>query len=228
MNSCILNQHLKTRDNQILNLQPLFIASTPADEDDNRNDPAVSSPPLNTAESKNNKQTTQTLQDDSTHSEERSSETDCHTTTDDISHLSNSQCLAGNSERNECIVCQCEIITMVLLPCRHACVCSTCFAKLERCPMCREYIYSYFWLEEGSRRRTGTSASRITGSGSFVTSPAVQERRSFKQWIVQLNNTVNNYLGFRWIYSKTFHRSQNIKTYSVFVRSKGKQNRMKL
>jgi len=45
-----------------------------------------------------------------------------------------------------CIICQQERITRVILPCRHATSCSLCFKRLERCPMCRGYIQSYFLL----------------------------------------------------------------------------------
>lgn len=45
-----------------------------------------------------------------------------------------------------CIICQQERITRVILPCRHATTCSLCFKRLERCPMCRGYIQSYFLL----------------------------------------------------------------------------------
>ena len=48
----------------------------------------------------------------------------------------------------ECIVCQHKPLNYVLLPCRHACVCQMCFRRLDRCPMCRSHIESYFTLRE--------------------------------------------------------------------------------
>lgn len=189
MNSCIINQHLKTCNNQILNLQPLFVASTPAAEDI---DASVTSLTLNTTESSNDP--THEFSTNQKHLEKQSTKITSQNARD-------SECLS-RTERNECIVCQCEQITTVLLPCRHACVCSICFAKLERCPMCREFIYSYFWLEGNCCKITSPSASvpplsNIPGQSTFVTSSGTQERRSFKQWMVQLNDTINNYLGFR-------------------------------
>ncbi|KAG1668699.1 Cell growth regulator with RING finger domain protein 1 [Nymphon striatum] len=45
----------------------------------------------------------------------------------------------------DCIICQSKQISLALLPCRHTCVCESCFMKLEdRCPMCRSKITSYF------------------------------------------------------------------------------------
>lgn len=48
----------------------------------------------------------------------------------------------------ECIVCQNQPLNCVLLPCRHTCVCRMCFEKLDRCPMCRSHIESFFILAE--------------------------------------------------------------------------------
>ncbi|XP_066988818.1 cell growth regulator with RING finger domain protein 1-like isoform X4 [Macrobrachium rosenbergii] len=43
-----------------------------------------------------------------------------------------------------CVVCQTNRITRALLPCRHVCVCSMCFNRLETCPMCRARFQAYF------------------------------------------------------------------------------------
>lgn len=43
---------------------------------------------------------------------------------------------------NFCVICQSEMKSIVLLPCRHLCLCQDCFKQLRRyrreCPMCRE------------------------------------------------------------------------------------------
>lgn len=43
-----------------------------------------------------------------------------------------------------CCVCQTLPVFFTLLPCRHACVCRSCVKQLDRCPICRSYIDSYF------------------------------------------------------------------------------------
>jgi len=40
----------------------------------------------------------------------------------------------------ECSVCLMPHPLLVLAPCGHMCVCSTCCPRLERCPLCREAI----------------------------------------------------------------------------------------
>ena len=44
-------------------------------------------------------------------------------------------------QTKECVVCMEEDKNTVLLPCRHLCVCQTCFPNIENvCPMCREVV----------------------------------------------------------------------------------------
>lgn len=50
-----------------------------------------------------------------------------------------------------CIVCHSNPVTRAILPCRHACVCKTCFHKLnEQCPVCRKRIESFFPVRDES------------------------------------------------------------------------------
>lgn len=42
-----------------------------------------------------------------------------------------------------CIVCQENIVSHILLPCRHACLCSSCCDQIaDKCPMCRSIVTS--------------------------------------------------------------------------------------
>uniref|UniRef100_A0A8C4R917 Cell growth regulator with ring finger domain 1 n=1 Tax=Eptatretus burgeri TaxID=7764 RepID=A0A8C4R917_EPTBU len=55
--------------------------------------------------------------------------------------------LYNGLEPKDCVVCQGAPVTMVLLPCRHACLCRTCVHLVQHCPMCRAHFYKMFVLE---------------------------------------------------------------------------------
>ncbi|CAD8062968.1 unnamed protein product [Paramecium sonneborni] len=56
-------------------------------------------------------------------------------------------------EDKECVICFCNIINTVLLPCKHMCTCSICAdhilmnQKVKQCPLCRIEIDNYLTLE---------------------------------------------------------------------------------
>lgn len=39
-----------------------------------------------------------------------------------------------------CVVCMDAPLEMVLIPCRHMCVCEDCSKQLISCPMCRQTV----------------------------------------------------------------------------------------
>ena len=43
----------------------------------------------------------------------------------------------------ECVVCLSEAPEVLLLPCRHMCVCRSCFLHIEKCPVCRASFDEY-------------------------------------------------------------------------------------
>ncbi|XP_012553121.1 cell growth regulator with RING finger domain protein 1 [Bombyx mori] len=45
-----------------------------------------------------------------------------------------------------CCVCAAQPLSRALLPCRHACLCARCLPKLDKCPICRSAITSYFCI----------------------------------------------------------------------------------
>ena len=58
----------------------------------------------------------------------------------------------GEERRSECVVCMTDRKTVVLLPCRHVCLCGNCaniMAKdpKSKCPICREMVVNYMGLE---------------------------------------------------------------------------------
>ncbi|CAK9864447.1 unnamed protein product [Sphagnum jensenii] len=40
-------------------------------------------------------------------------------------------------EQRTCRVCRCNDVSMLLLPCRHLCLCKDCETRLDACPLCR-------------------------------------------------------------------------------------------
>ena len=43
-------------------------------------------------------------------------------------------------ENEECVICFEAKRTVVLLPCKHCCLCSTCALNATECPLCREEV----------------------------------------------------------------------------------------
>ena len=43
----------------------------------------------------------------------------------------------GNISSDECVVCLTESVQVVLIPCRHMCVCAECLVHIDKCPTCR-------------------------------------------------------------------------------------------
>eukprot|EP00759_Apiculatamorpha_spiralis_P002805 PhF_6_TR11230/c0_g1_i1/m.18106 len=43
-------------------------------------------------------------------------------------------------ESNECSICCAANASIILLPCRHHCLCEQCYKQVNRCPMCRSVI----------------------------------------------------------------------------------------
>ena len=89
-------------------------------------------------------------------------------------------------ESSSCIVCQCDKVTVALLPCRHTCVCRYCLLRLDKCPMCRSAIQAYFPIN-GSQSSTGSYEPQIDIDDNPGNSP---------RWWVNLNQRINNFLGF--------------------------------
>ncbi|XP_047536726.1 cell growth regulator with RING finger domain protein 1-like isoform X1 [Vanessa atalanta] len=52
----------------------------------------------------------------------------------------------GYAREALCCVCAAAPLSRALLPCRHACLCARCLPKLDKCPICRSVITSYFCI----------------------------------------------------------------------------------
>ncbi|XP_061559762.1 cell growth regulator with RING finger domain protein 1 [Phycodurus eques] len=55
----------------------------------------------------------------------------------------------SEGQGRDCVVCQNAAVNRVLLPCRHACVCDSCVAHFQHCPICRAFIQESFVLTLG-------------------------------------------------------------------------------
>lgn len=69
-----------------------------------------------------------------------------------------------------CSVCQVSPVTRVIIPCRHVCLCTQCFEKVETCPICRGHIAYYFKTRQdppSSNETTGTNVSDTTQSPNW-------------------------------------------------------------
>jgi hypothetical protein len=86
---------------------------------------------------------------------------------------------------DSCCVCQSAEMTIVLLPCRHGCVCSTCVGKLDKCPVCREMFTSYFRIRKQLVKEEQCS--------EHVASPPTIASDS---WWERLNEKLNSFFGF--------------------------------
>ena len=85
------------------------------------------------------------------------------------------------SQTSDCVICQTAPVSRVLLPCRHACVCNSCFIQLDRCPMCRSIIRSHFSLVSEDEEAEEDSL----------------EESENTHWLYRLNDRLSAYLGFR-------------------------------
>ncbi|KAJ8881677.1 hypothetical protein PR048_018163 [Dryococelus australis] len=90
-------------------------------------------------------------------------------------------CAQGDDQL--CVVCQYFPVSRALLPCRHTCVCASCFSKMDRCPMCRGPIRSYFCIRgEEYMPLPPTAASKPT---------------PLLQWLQDWNDHLTDFLGFQ-------------------------------
>ncbi|XP_031786375.1 cell growth regulator with RING finger domain protein 1 isoform X2 [Nasonia vitripennis] len=92
-----------------------------------------------------------------------------------------------------CVVCQYFPLSRALLPCRHTCICASCFGKLDRCPMCRSPIKSYFCIRGEEYMPPETELNpckqrRPGGQQQHGTGPS--------HWLHDWNDRLTDFLGF--------------------------------
>eukprot|EP00088_Acartia_fossae_P007350 TRINITY_DN13451_c0_g1_i2.p1 TRINITY_DN13451_c0_g1~~TRINITY_DN13451_c0_g1_i2.p1 ORF type:complete len:359 (+),score=55.98 TRINITY_DN13451_c0_g1_i2:183-1259(+) len=106
---------------------------------------------------------------------------------------------SGGSRRNQvarCVVCQQAKISRVILPCRHAVSCSSCFTRLSHCPMCRGFIQSYFLI---SREPDCNAQENSEGDGDSTTNNQAQNVPGGPAppvtWRTRINNLTSRITG---------------------------------
>ena len=74
----------------------------------------------------------------------------------------------------ECVACLVERRDTILLPCRHLCVCRSCFDQFtnDTCPVCRAPFQSYLRFEGGG------GEARAADDAAAAPVPAEEARRS--------------------------------------------------
>ena len=85
----------------------------------------------------------------------------------------------------ECIICQTGRSTIAFLPCRHTCVCEKCLKKLDKCPMCRGHVLTYFKIGQSD----GIEDDGVNDTDS-------EFQTAGENWWENLNNRLNQYFGF--------------------------------
>uniref|UniRef100_A0A2M4BPW9 Putative cell growth regulator with ring finger domain protein 1 n=1 Tax=Anopheles marajoara TaxID=58244 RepID=A0A2M4BPW9_9DIPT len=86
-----------------------------------------------------------------------------------------------------CVVCHYFPLSRALLPCRHTCICAVCFSKLDRCPMCRATITSYFCIRtEEYLPASSTNELKVNS-----------KPKGTVHWLDALNDRLTDFLGFR-------------------------------
>lgn len=107
-------------------------------------------------------------------------------TSDSLPILCSDTLMQENNEQL-CVVCRFYPLSRALLPCRHTCICAICFAKLDRCPICRSPITSYFCIRSEDYMSNHTTI--------------IQEPKSKTSFIDAVNDFINDrltdFLGFR-------------------------------
>ncbi|KAL7294658.1 cell growth regulator with RING finger domain protein 1-like isoform X2 [Trichogramma pretiosum] len=93
-----------------------------------------------------------------------------------------------------CVVCQYFPLSRALLPCRHTCICAVCFCKLDRCPMCRSPIKSYFCIrgEEYMPEAQETNSCKQRQAGGR----AHEANNAASHWLHDWNDRLTDFLGF--------------------------------
>lgn len=81
--------------------------------------------------------------------------------------MNDSVLLENATNEQLCVVCQFFPLSRALLPCRHTCICASCFDKVDRCPMCRGPINSYFCIRSEEYMPVPSQKAADSEHGAF-------------------------------------------------------------
>jgi hypothetical protein len=87
-----------------------------------------------------------------------------------------------------CVVCQEHKISRVILPCRHAASCYSCFNRLEHCPMCRGFIQSYFLIAREPQSNNSQSPMDEEGRPGSTNQGQQPQTGHLQVWRTRLAN----------------------------------------
>ena len=122
----------------------------------------------------------------------------------------NSQTIWKSASTDQlCVVCQSFPLSRALLPCRylltiskhfklltfclssrHTCLCAVCFDKLDRCPLCRGTIESYFCIRNEAYLTKQSETDETLRNKRNLKIP-----RSLSYWFDHWNEAVVDFFG---------------------------------
>ncbi|KAG5314001.1 PREDICTED: cell growth regulator with RING finger domain protein 1-like [Acromyrmex echinatior] len=173
----ILAQYLKQANGQLSCLKQLYLAtgnSSNYDESDAMSSAGLGSPALALAEPCNN--------NDSAGAGSRGALVASGQSGDQEGGS-----LWNTAGEQLCVVCQYFPLSRALLPCRHTCICASCFGKLDRCPMCRSPIKSYFCIR---------SEEYMPPEKEINPCKQRQSSHGPTHWLHDWNDRLTDFLGF--------------------------------
>ena len=65
---------------------------------------------------------------------------------------------------DDCVICMCEEKQVMLLPCRHFCVCPNCLVKIDKCPVCRAAFEEYVVITKGDKTASQMTVPFVGGA----------------------------------------------------------------
>lgn len=90
-----------------------------------------------------------------------------------------------------CVICQETSVSIALLPCKHTCTCLECFTKIDKCPLCRSYIRSYFVLkfdEKNEQQANNQSQDHSQTSGQTTVGQQTDQNRQNTSFLKKIKN----------------------------------------